>query len=104
MEIRFCNDPETNQPHIYGHGVTEDEVREVMGAAGDDYPAARNSRMKLGQTLAGRYLQVIYVPDEDPASVFVITAYELRGKAKKAYVGEGGENQNERAEISGRLG
>lgn len=54
-------------------------------ASGDDYPAARNSRMKLGQTLAGRHLQVIYVPDENPDSVFVITAYELRGKAKKAY-------------------
>ena len=30
--------------------------------------------MKLGQTLAGRYLQVIYVPDDDPRSVFVVTA------------------------------
>jgi hypothetical protein len=30
-------------------------------------------------------LQVFYVPDEDPESVFVITAYELRGKAKKAF-------------------
>jgi hypothetical protein len=28
---------------------------------------------------------IIYVPDEDPESVFVITAYELRGKAKTAY-------------------
>ena len=41
--------------------------------------------MKLGQTVAGRYLQVIYVPDEDPQSVFVITAYELRGKARTAF-------------------
>ena len=41
--------------------------------------------MKVGQTSAGRYLQVIYVPDEDPESVFVITAYELRGKAKTAF-------------------
>ena len=41
--------------------------------------------MKLGQTAAGRYLQVIYVPDEDPDSVFVITAYDLQGKAKKAF-------------------
>jgi len=41
--------------------------------------------MKLGQTVAGRYLQVIYVPDEDPENVFVITAYELRGKARTAY-------------------
>jgi len=41
--------------------------------------------MKLGQTAAGRHLQVIYVPDEDPDSVFVITAYELHGKAKAAF-------------------
>ncbi len=85
MEIRFYNDPDTGQPHIYGHGVTEDEVGEVLRGAGEDLRGARDSRMKLGQTAAGRYLQVIYVPDEDPESVFVITAYELRGKAKKAY-------------------
>ena len=33
----------------------------------------------------GRYQQVFYVPDEDPDSVFVITAYEPQGKAKKAF-------------------
>jgi hypothetical protein len=85
MEIRFYNDPETGQPHIFGHGVTEEEAAEVMRGSGEDLPGARDSRMKLGQTLAGRYLQVIYVPDEDPNSVFVITAYELRGRAKKAF-------------------
>ncbi len=41
--------------------------------------------MKLGRTSAGRYLQIIYSPDEEPESVFVITAYELTGKAKRAY-------------------
>lgn len=85
MEIRFYIDPETEEPHIYGHGVTEDEVRQVLRGPGEDLPGARNSRMKLGQTAAGRYLQVIYVPDEDPRSVFVITAYDLQGKAKIAY-------------------
>jgi hypothetical protein len=85
MGIRFYNDPDTGQPHIYGHGVTEDEVRQVLQGPGEDLPAARDSRMKLGQTVAGRYLQVIYVPDEDPNNVFVITARELQGKAKKAY-------------------
>jgi hypothetical protein len=85
MEVRYYLDPETTQPHIYGHGVTEQEVEQVLDGPGEDVPAARDSRMKLGQTAAGRYLQVIYVPDEDPNSVFVITAYELRGKAKKAY-------------------
>jgi len=85
VEIRFYIDPETEEPHIYGHGVTEDEVRQVLRGPGEDLPGARNSRMKLGQTAAGRYLQVIYVPDEDPRSVFVITAYDLQGKAKIAY-------------------
>ena len=85
MEVRYYLDPETGQPHIYDHGVTETEVEQVLRGSGEDLPGARDSRMKLGQTEAGRYLQVIYVPDEDPDSVFVITAYELRGKAKKAY-------------------
>jgi hypothetical protein len=75
MEVRYYLDPDTRQPHIYGHGVTEDEVEHVLRGAGEDLSAARNSRMKLGQTAAGRYLQVIYVPDENPGSVFVITAY-----------------------------
>jgi hypothetical protein len=85
MDIRFYEDPETRLPHIYGHGVTEEEVRQVLRSRGEDLPGTKNSRMKLGQTAAGRYLQVIYVPDEDPESVFVITAYELRGKARTAY-------------------
>ena len=38
------------------------------------------SRVVIGQTQAGRYLRIIYVPDPEPASVFVITAYELKGK------------------------
>ena len=37
-----------------------------------------------GQTEAGRYLKVIYVPDPAPGSVFVITAFELGPKALKA--------------------
>jgi hypothetical protein len=83
--VRYYRDPDTGQPHIYGHGSTEEEVEYVLCGSGEDFAGARDSRMKLGQTAAGRYLQVIYVPDEDPTSVFVITACELRGKAKKAY-------------------
>jgi hypothetical protein len=36
------------------------------------------SRVAVGQTEAGRYLRVIYVPE--PGGAFVITAYELKGK------------------------
>ena len=42
------------------------------------------SRVALGQTQAGRYLRVIYVPDPVPDSVFVITAYQLGPKALRA--------------------
>ena len=85
MDIRFYFDPETKQPHISNHGVSEDDVSQVLRGRGEDLPAARGCRMKLGQTAAGRYLQVVYAPDEAPDCVFVITAYELLGKAKKAF-------------------
>jgi hypothetical protein len=84
MGVRYYVDPETGLPHIYGHGVKEAEVEEVLRAPGEDYAATRGSRMKLGQTAAGRYLQIIYVPEQNWRGVFVITAYELGGKAKKA--------------------
>ena len=85
MEIRYYFDPDTGQPHIYGHGVTEKEVEEVLRGRGEDVRGTGASRRKIGQTLAGRYLQVFYSPDEDPESVFVITAYEPHGKAKRAF-------------------
>lgn len=85
MEVRYYVDPDSGQPHIYGHGVSEQEVEEVLRGRGEDLRAARDSRRKIGQTAAGRILQIFYVPDENPESVFVITAYEPRGKAKKAF-------------------
>lgn len=85
MEVRYYLDPDTGQPHIYGHGVTEKEVEEVLSGRGEDVRGTRESRRKIGQTSAGRYLQVFYVPDADPESVFVITAFEPKGKAKKAF-------------------
>lgn len=41
--------------------------------------------MAIGQTPAGRYLRVVYVRDPEPDSLFVVTAYELRGKPLTAY-------------------
>lgn len=81
MEIRFYVDPSTDEPHIHSHGVTEDEVEEVFAyGLGEDRAAREGSRMLTGQTEAGRYLRIIYVPDPEQDSVFVVTAYELRGK------------------------
>ena len=85
MNVRFYIDPESRLPHIYNHEVSEDEVEDVLRKPGEDRPGKENSRIAIGQTKAGRYLRVIYVPDPEPDSVFVITAYELMGKPLKAY-------------------
>jgi len=83
VEIRFYIDPETDEPHIFDHDVTEDEVVEVLRRAVEDRAGDDGSRVAFGQTAAGRYLKVIYV--RDPDSLFVITAYDLTGKALRAY-------------------
>ena len=85
MNIRFNTDKETGLPHIYKHGVNEDEVEDVLLNPGEDWAGRRNSRVAIGQTQSGRYLQVIYVRDPQPDSVFVITAYDLKGKPLTAY-------------------
>ena len=50
------------------------EVEEVLTRPGEDRLAAEGARIALGQTTSGRYLRVVYVPDPEPDSVFVITA------------------------------
>lgn len=85
MNIRYYIDSETKLPHIYGHDVEETEVEEVLSAPGEDRPGREESRIAIGRTSGGRYLRVIYAPDPSPNSVFVITAYELRGKPLIAY-------------------
>lgn len=58
---------------------------EVLENTGEDRPGREGSRIALGQASAGRYLRVIYVPDSEPNSIFVITAYELTGKPLAAF-------------------
>ena len=85
MNVRFYIDSETNALHIHNHAVEEEEVIDVLTNPGEDRPGRDGSRVVIGKTKAGRYLRVIYVPDPEPNSVFVITAYELRGKALFVY-------------------
>jgi len=85
MEIRFFRDSETGLPHIYEHAVTEAEVEFILAHPGEDEACASNSRQALGQTAHGRYLRVIYVPDEVGDGVFVVTAYPLAGKQLQAF-------------------
>jgi len=85
VRIRLYIDPETGAPHIQNHDVDEDEVAEVLANPGEDRAGREGSRVAVGRTRSGRHLRVIYVPDPEPESVFVITAYELAGKSLLAY-------------------
>ena len=85
MNVRYYIDPQTGEPHIYNHGVSEQEVEDVLSRPREDRPGHEGARVALGQTSSGRYLKVIYAPDPQPDSVFVITAFELSGKPLLAY-------------------
>jgi hypothetical protein len=85
MNLRFYVDPETGAPHIHAHSVDEHEVEEVLRSPTEDRPGRQASRVAIGRTDGGRYLRVIYTPDQAPSSVFVITAYELKGKPLRAF-------------------
>ena len=86
VQIRFYFDPETDEPHILKHGITEEEVEQVFESRSTEDRLSRGeTRMLVGMTAAGRCLRIIYAPDPEPDSVFVITAYELRGKPLAAF-------------------
>lgn len=38
MNILFYIDPQTDAPHIYNHGVDEDEVEDVLCNPGEERP------------------------------------------------------------------
>ncbi len=84
MDARYYIDPGTHEPHIYGHSVNEREVEDVLDRPIEDRPGREGSRVAIGQTRAGRFLRVIYVPDGQPGSILVITAYQLGPKALRA--------------------
>ena len=84
MNVRFYIDPESGEPHLHRHGVSEQEAEEVLDRPIEDRPGYEGARVAVGQSRAGRYLRIIYVPDPMPSSVFVITAYPLGPKALRA--------------------
>lgn len=83
MKIRFYIDPKTNDPHIHRHKVTEQEVEDVLSHPGEDRFGHEGTRVAIGQTRSGRYLRVVYVPESE--GIFVITTYDLSGKALIAH-------------------
>jgi len=85
MNVRYYIDPATELPHIHKHQVDESEVEDVLSKPGEIDLDVKVQGLQLEQTESGRYLRVIYVPDPEPDSIFVITAYELKDKPLFAY-------------------
>jgi uncharacterized DUF497 family protein len=67
-----------------GHGVEPTEAQDVVDGARRPYPRSIDNAKILvrGQTAAGRFLQVIYLLDEDDV-VFVIHARPLTDNEKR---------------------
>jgi uncharacterized DUF497 family protein len=82
------DDPEGNYWHICveGHGVTLEEVEEVLAA---NYETATRSQSSgrpeaFGWTSSGKYLTVVFERvSDDPWTVYPITAYEVRPPAPR---------------------
>jgi hypothetical protein len=85
MEVRFLVDLETGVPHIERHGVSPSEALEVLRRPEFEGPGRADTRVAEGQTSGGRYLRVIYKRNEMDESLLVITAYDLTGKALRAF-------------------
>ena len=84
MEIRCFIDPDTDLPHFVRHGVKEDEVRQVVKKPLEQRKGREDSIVVIGRTEAGRFLKVIYVPDDDGKCIFVVTAYPIGPNQMKA--------------------
>lgn len=85
MNLRYYKDADTDRPHMHRHQVNEFEVEEVLRQPDEDRLGSEGSRIAIGRTSAGRHLRVVYVPEPEASGVFVITAYELRGKPLAAF-------------------
>ena len=85
MHIRFYIDPGSGLPHIYDHGVTEEEVEWVVANAEHKWHGSGDSIIVIGRTAGRKLLKVIYSPDEDGDGAFVITAYRPTRKELLAH-------------------
>lgn len=85
MQVRYYVDPQTDLPHIYNHDVSEMEVEQVLTRPAEDHALNEGAHVAIGYTSTGRTLRVIYVPESQADGVFVIMAYDLRGKPLLAH-------------------
>ncbi len=72
------DDREGNVRHIAEHGITIEEVEDVLYAAEEVVASQSSGRpITFGETSTGKYLAVVFeVVEEDPLAVYPVTAYE----------------------------
>jgi uncharacterized DUF497 family protein len=73
------DDPDGNVQHIAEHGITMDEVEEVLDDADglDIYSRSSGNPITFGYTSTGKYIAVVWEQVEaDPLTVYPHTAYE----------------------------
>lgn len=70
------DDPAGNVQHCADHGITKEEVEEVLENAMDvDISRSSGRPVVFGDTQAGRHLMVVY-ESVDATTVYPVTAFE----------------------------
>jgi hypothetical protein len=71
------DDPDGNVQHIAEHGISKEEVEEVLQLPdGADTSRSSGRPILFGETSTGRIIAVVY--DEiDDQTIYPVTAYEL---------------------------
>jgi uncharacterized DUF497 family protein len=74
------DDPEGNVQHIVEHGITVEEVEDVLYDAEEVFASHSSGRpITFGEASTGKYIAVVFdVIDEDPLTVYPVTAYETQ--------------------------
>jgi uncharacterized DUF497 family protein len=73
------DDPDGNVQHIAEHGVTVEEVEEVLADPDNSTEASESSDrlVTFGETAEGRYLAVVWETAlEDALTIYPVTAYD----------------------------
>ena len=83
MRIRFHTDL-SGDPHIYNHNVRESEVEEALLRRIETIKGRDESFTAIGLTRSGRTLKIVYAEARDGDGIFVITAYDLPEKQRRA--------------------
>ncbi|MEX1104092.1 MAG: DUF4258 domain-containing protein [Dehalococcoidia bacterium] len=83
MKYEFHLDPETGEPHLATHGVSEQEALDVLEEAELVLKGSGETMVAHGQTRDGRWLRVVYV-ERPPGNLRIITAYTPGPKAIRA--------------------